>query len=156
MNLIKPYKGSAEAMAQFANTPFRPDLQEMFRQYREETTVLIGSVTTLDRDRRLHNIAKASPRWTLPLELLFFAAWAAAIFWPPLHPFRLGGWATFCLFLAPFGNAFGVCIVHTLDIYRYRVTYGGYLMTAVAAMTLFAIAVLSCSAWKLVRKTGRD
>jgi hypothetical protein len=156
MNLIKPYKGSAESMAAYAKNSFRPDLQEMFRGYREETTVLLGSVTTLDRDRRLHNVAKASPKWTLPLELLFFVAWAVAIFWRPLHPFRLGGWATFCLFLAPFGNAFGVCIVHTLDIYRYRVTYGGYLLTAVAAMTLFTIAVVSSSAWKLVRKTGRD
>ena len=156
INLIKPYKGSAESMAPHANMPFRPELQEMFRRYREETAVLLGSVSTMDRDRRLHNIAKASPKWTLPLELLFFATLAAAIFWRPLHSFRLGGWVTCCLFLAPFGNAFGVCIVHTLDIYRYRVTYGGYLLTALSAMTLFAIAVLSCAAWKLVRKTGGD
>jgi len=150
-NLIKPYKGSAEALAPYASTPFRPELLEMYRRYQEDTLVLVGSVSTMDKDRKLHGFGRGSAQWTLPLELLFLAALTATLFWPPLHPFRLGGWATFCLFLAPFGNAFGVCIVHTLDIYRYRVTYGGYLLLALTAMTAFAVAVVAQALWQFTR-----
>ena len=55
------------------------------------------------------------------------------------------GWAAFFLFLAPLGNAFGVCIVHALDIYRYRTTYGGYWLFALAAMTVFILAAVGQS-----------
>ena len=147
-NLIKPAKGSDEAMAEHADVKFSPEVNEMVRRYRQDIVVQVGSVNAMPKDRRLHAFGKSSARWVLPLELVFFVAVVAAFLWPPLHPWRVSGWAAICLYLAPFGNAFGVCIVHTLDIFRYRVTYGGYLLTALSAMAVFTVSVLACSLWQ--------
>jgi hypothetical protein len=151
-NLIKPYRESAESLEPHLNAVFRPELQEMLRKYLQDTTVLLGSVTTLERNRSLHNFAKGAPRWALPLEVAFFLTWIVTLVWSRLSPWRLAGWAACCLFLAPFGNAFGVCIVHTLDIYRYRVTYGGYLLFALSAMTLFALGVIASAVGQAMTK----
>jgi len=43
------------------------------------------------------------------------------------------------LFSAPFGNALAVSVIHSLDIVRYRQTYGPFLLLALAAMAGYVI-----------------
>jgi hypothetical protein len=82
---------------------------------------------------------------------------AISFLWAPLQNLRIAGLGALVLFSAPLSNAFGVCIVHTLDIYRYRVTYGGYLLFALAAMCVFLVAVLCRTTMHFVSNSrGRE
>jgi len=51
----------------------------------------------------------------------------------------LPGLTASLLFSAPLGNALAVCIIHSLDIDRYRRTYGPFLALALAAMLVYVI-----------------
>lgn len=80
--------------------------------------------------------------WALPTEILFAALLLACFLWKPLADFRLPGLAALVLFSAPLGNALTIAIVHALDNSRYRLSYGGFLSLALAAMLIFSLAVL--------------
>ena len=61
---------------------------------------------------------------------LFLILLIACLVRPALASFRLAGLAALMIYLVPFGNALTVSIVHTLEIHRYRFTYGGFLLLA--------------------------
>jgi len=45
--------------------------------------------------------------------------------------------------LRALGNAMMVCVVHALDVERYRLTYGGFLLFALTAMAVFISLVIA-------------
>jgi hypothetical protein len=137
MNPAKAYRESARCWDASGSASLRPELREMYGEYRRGIEVEIERSRTMAKYPLLRAARQTFARCALPVELLFLLAMTVCFIWPPLHHLRVGGWAACCLFLAPLGNAFGVCIVHTLDIYRYRVTYGGYLLFALVAMAAF-------------------
>ena len=95
----------------------------------------------IDRDSFLRSLAIDFEKAALPLEIVFFLALALCHFCRPLFPLRLAGWLVAVFFAAPLGNALTVCIVHALDISRYRATYGTLLLFALVAMTVFIVVV---------------
>ena len=143
VNLTKAYRDTADSWNSVGAAPLSPDVQKMYATYRDDTTTQTGITKTLEKDPKLRTFRQRFAPFTLPLTVLFLLALLAASVVPPLYKLRLGGWAAFFLYLAPLGNAFGVCIVHTLDIYRYRITYGGYLLYALAAMAVFTCLIVA-------------
>jgi hypothetical protein len=151
VDLKREYQLSADSMHAHRPSALRPDVSEMDRRYETELAEEIAAVNP-DRDLPVNTFGRWCARWALFVEALFLAALLAILFWPPLRSLRPGGWAALFLFLAPLGNAFGVCIVHALDIYRYRATYGGYLLFALTAMAAFALLVVVQSLSQIARK----
>jgi hypothetical protein len=123
----------------------RPDVKQMYHQYLADLIVQAGSGLRLERESKFRAFRRAFTPLALPLEILFLLTFAASLIWPPLRDLRLGGWAAFSLFSAPLGNAVTVCVVHALDIARYRLTYGGFLLLALVAMALYSILVIARS-----------
>jgi hypothetical protein len=121
---------------------YQSDVREMYHRYNADLAVQAASGLKLDRESRFRAFRRAFAPLALPLEALFVAAFAASLVWPPLRDLRVGGWAALSLFSAPLGNAATVCVVHALDIARYRLTYGGFLLFALLAMALFTVLVI--------------
>jgi len=145
MNLAKEYRASADSWFPNGAVVLSPGVLKMYGEYRADLATQEATAKTLDKDLKLRTARQIIARCSPLLELVFLIALLITIFWSPLRKLALGGWAAFFLFLAPLGNAFGVCIVHTLDIYRYRVTYGSYFLFALAAMLAFIGLVLAQS-----------
>ncbi|MDR3403675.1 MAG: hypothetical protein P4L99_14345 [Chthoniobacter sp.] len=151
-NVTKEYRNSVSVWVTADQAAWRPEVRQMYLRYHEELRSRSRTARSLGKDRRLEMLREKVSSSAFSVEVLFLVALVAALAWAPLHPLRLGGWAAFFLFLAPAGNAFGVCIVHTLDIYRYRVTYGGYLLFALTAMAVFVGIVLAQALAHLVAR----
>jgi hypothetical protein len=148
-NLPKAYQGSADNWFASGAVSLSPEMQELYGRYRDDTMIEISHTKTLEKDLKLRAFRQYLSTAALPLTLILLLALTATHLWPPLHLLRQFGWATLFLYFAPFGNAFGVCVVHTLDIFRYRITYGGYLLFAFAAMAVFILMVAWQSALSL-------
>lgn len=145
IDFTREYQWAAKSMTAHRLPFYPPAVSEMERRYEEELAGQIAAARPPYKPKR-NSITKFLTRWAPPVELLtvlFLFALSATHVWPFLHKLRLGGWAAFFLFLAPFGNAFGICIVHALDIDRYRSTFGGYLLFALTAMSAFIVVVLA-------------
>ncbi|EDY18363.1 hypothetical protein CfE428DRAFT_4147 [Chthoniobacter flavus Ellin428] len=146
------YRLSAESLTAHQPTGLRADWQTTRQHYQEDLAALAKASPPLAEHPKLTELARGVTRWALPLECLFLLALLAVHVWPPLCNLRSTGWAAFFLFLAPLGNAFGVCIVHALDIYRYRITYGGYWLFVLTAMTAFIFAVAGQALYRTAGK----
>ena len=145
INLKKGYQETVAALNPNQTTAFKPEVREMYRRYVADAAVQLASTGTLGKDPKVRAFRQAFTPCILPVELLFLAALLATLIWSPLRPLRLGGWAAFMFFSAPLGNAVEVCLVHALDIYRYRATYGGFLLFALMAMAVFVCVALAQS-----------
>lgn len=152
-NLAKAYRDTAVVWNVDGAKWLRSDVREMYVEYGREIDLKTEG-TAPAKSPMPRSIRKAVAACALPVELLFLIALIVAVFWSPLQKLRIAGWAAFFLFLAPSGNAFGVCIVHTLDIYRYRATYGGYLFFALMAMAVFIGIVVVQSLCHVIARRG--
>jgi hypothetical protein len=144
-DLAGEYRLSAQSLTAHHPTRLRADLQVTRQHYEDDLAALAEAASSLAVHPKLTAFANGVARWALPLECFFILALLATHAWRPLRSLRSAGWAAFFLFLAPLGNAFGVCVVHALDIYRYRITYGGYWLFALAAMITFILAAVGRS-----------
>lgn len=145
LNMGKYYREGSEFMkVEWANG-LRPDWREMYLRYHRDIEGLGRTAGSLKPTPQLREIRDVYAEWALTVEILFTLALLAASLWLPLRDLRVGGWAAVFLFLAPLGNAFGICVVHALDIYRYRATLGGYLLFALTAMAAYTVAILCCA-----------
>lgn len=152
-NLAKAYRDTAAAWNAQGSAWLRSEVREMYVEYGREIDLKAAQGKFMPKYPLLRSFRQLVAVSALPVELLFLVALIMAVMWSPLRKLRVGGWAAFFLFLAPAGNAFGVCIVHTLDIYRYRVTYGGYLLFSLMAMAVFVgIVVVQSLAHILARR----
>jgi hypothetical protein len=149
MNLKKPYQDSATSWFAPGIAPMRADIRELYGKYRQDTDRELASAGILEKWPRMRIVRELLARASLPLEISFLLVLVASLLWAPLQSLRTAGLGALALFSAPFSNAFGVCVVHTLDIYRYRVTFGGYLLFALTAMTIFLVAALIRAAMHL-------
>jgi len=142
LDLAKAYKASPESIDPECQSRFHGRVRQMFAQYLADETAVAGPELTLGKKLgKRHFMGLAAS--ILPVEIVFFAALLGAILWPPLSPLRVSGLAALMLFLAPLSNAMTVCMVHALDIDRYRFTYSGFLMFALAAMAIYMVAVFT-------------
>jgi len=137
MNLSKAYHDTATVWNGKGLARLTSDVQEMYIEYGRQIDLQAAQTMLMAKLPMMRKFRQIMADGALPVELLFFGTLALVAMWSPLQKLRVAGWAVLFLFLAPAGNAFGVCIVHTLDIYRYRVTYGGYLLFALITMALF-------------------
>ncbi|MEP6669976.1 MAG: hypothetical protein ABJF10_12530 [Chthoniobacter sp.] len=142
-NVKKEYWTAATVLYPDRITELRPEVQEMYRAYGEEVKARSGTAMVLESYPKLSALRTVVSRCTPSGELLFLIALAVSLAWGPLHKLRLAGWAAFLLFLAPAQNAFEISIIHALDIFRYRMTYGGYLLFALTAMAVFICLVVA-------------
>lgn len=144
-NLAAEYQLSAHALTGHPPAGLHADWQEAHRRYEQDLTAQVAVAATLEDHPRLTAFAKGVTRWVVWTEIAFLLALLATHVWSPLHRLRVAGWGAAFLFLAPLGNALGVCLVHALDIYRYRITLGGYLWFALTAMVAFLLVVVGQS-----------
>lgn len=151
-NLTKAYRDSAVVWNESGAQWLRSDVREMYAAYRRQIDAHSVAPRLMAKYPELQSFRQKVAACALAVELLFLVALAASVVWTPLRRLSLGGWAAFFLFLAPAGNAFGVCIVHTLDIHRYRVTYGGYLLFSLAAMAIFVALVVAWSVFHFIAR----
>jgi len=100
-----------------------------------------GRPAKIDRDSFLRTLMMSLEWAAMPLEIVFLLLLAVCHFWAPLFPLRLAGWVGAVFLAAPAGNALTVCVVHALDISRYRATYGPLLLFALMAVTVFIVTV---------------
>lgn len=139
---------------------YTPQVQEMCRVYLDQAAALTQHLPNLHRSKVGRDWAKIVTRLNIPAMILFIAAFGVVLIRPPLAPYRLAAWGAMILFAAPMANALTVSIVHALDIQRYRISLGGFLLFALTAMAVFVLVVaahyLRPVAWKylqpLVRK----
>jgi hypothetical protein len=144
LNIGKYYREGSEFLQVEWGDGLRTDWRDRYRSYHGATVDLAHSAGSLGNTPKLREIRDSYAEYAFATEILFLLALLVAWRWPPLRDMRPGGWAAGFLFLAPFGNALGVCIVHALDIYRYRATLGGYLLFALTAMAAYVVAIVAC------------
>ena len=137
------YRESAAVSDPRGDVQFRANESEMRRQYRVDLAAQTGSGFRLDAKRIPTKLGRAFALLALPLEILFLLSFVASLICAPLRDLRLAGFAALSLFSAPLGSAVTVCVVHSLDIYRYRHTYEGFLLFALVAMTVFTALVIA-------------
>jgi hypothetical protein len=137
VNLSKAYRYTAAVWMGNGLEWLTSDVQEMYVEYGRQIDLQTAQTGLMAKYPMMRKFRDRVAAVALPLELLFLGALILTVLWSPLRKLRMAGWAVLFLFLAPAGNAFGVCIVHTLDIFRYRVTYGGYLLFSLMAMAVF-------------------
>ena len=137
------YQDSATNLDPDLPDRFPANIREMYHRYRADLAVRAGISLKLNRKSKFRTFRHVFAPWVLPLEILFVLTFAASLIWRPLRDMRFGGWAAVSLFSAPLGNALTVCIVHALDINRYRHTYGGFLLFALVAMALFSALAIA-------------
>ena len=135
------YQDSAAVLDPHPADPLRADVKRMYLQYKAD--LLTQASSGIRFASKFHSFRQVLAPLALPLEILFLGALAASLLLPPLRDLRLAGCAAATLFSAPLGNAVTVCIVHALDIERYRLTYGGFLLFALAAMAVFLALVIT-------------
>jgi hypothetical protein len=156
IDLKQFYRDGVEGFKPEWSKPLISPWSEMYLGYLEDLAVQAKAARTLERQPKLRNVRKYYASLALLLEVLFIVALVVAHVWAPLRDLRIFGWAAFFLFMAPFGNAFGVCIVHTLDIFRYRATLGGYLLFALTAMAMFVLCAMVQAVVRLTPKPGKS
>jgi len=139
------YKESATNLNPDLPDRFPPNIKEMYQRYRADLAVPAGISLKLNRKTKFRTFRHVFAPWVLPVEILFVFTFGASLVWRPLRDLRLAGWTAISLFSAPLGNAVTVCVVHALDINRYRHTYGGFLLFALIAMALFSALAITRS-----------
>ena len=139
------YQGSVAVWEPNPVDRFSANVAEMYQQYRSDLVVQAGAGPQLGGERKFDKFRRAFAPFALRIESLFLLAFVASLIWAPLRGLRLSGWAAVSLFSAPLSNAVTVCVLHALDIDRYRRTYGGFLLFALVVMALFAALVIARS-----------
>jgi hypothetical protein len=120
---------------------YTPQVQEMCRVYLDQAAALTQHLPNLHQSKVGRDWAKIVTRLNIPTMVLFIAAFVLVLVRQPLAPYRLAAWGAMILFAAPMANALTVSIVHALDIQRYRISLGGFLLFALTAMAVFVLAV---------------
>lgn len=120
---------------------YRPHIQEMCRVYLDQAAGLSRHLPHLHQSNVGREWAKIATRLHIPTIVLFAAAFVLVLVRPELGAYRLAAWGALILFSAPMANAFTVSIVHALDIQRYRISLGGFLLFALTAMAVFVLVV---------------
>jgi hypothetical protein len=142
MGLRRPYQDSAACWFEQGDALLRSDVRDLYRKYRENIDQQLASPPSMEKYPRLRVVRETLGRAALPLEIVFLLALGVTVLWTPLQNLRTAGCGALVLFSAPLSSALGVSLVHTLDVYRYRTTYSGPFLFALAAMTLFIAIVL--------------
>jgi hypothetical protein len=154
IDVARELQYSTKSLNDHRPPPLPPEVDRMERQYEEQLSAQVEAFPPPAHKSKRHFFIKMLTQWAPPAGLLtvvFLTALLTTLAWPPLHKLRPAGWAALVLLSAPLANAFGICIVHALDIGRYRVTFGGYLLFALTAMTAFILLVLGTGLWHLIR-----
>lgn len=141
LDIGKAYKDSVSVIRPEYLTRFHGKVQQMFLQYVADETAVSSHDLMLGKSRDIRELRKQLSAVTLPLEFLFLAGLLGAILWRPLSGLRMSGVVVLLIFSAPLGNAMTVCLIHALDIERYRFTYSGFVLFALAAMAVYMLAV---------------
>lgn len=120
---------------------YTPQVQEMCRVYLNQAASLTDHLPELHRSKVGRNWSKVVTRLNIPAMVLFVAAFILVMVRQPLAQYRPAAWGALLLFSAPMANALTVSIVHALDIQRYRISLGGFLLFALTAMAVFVLVV---------------
>jgi hypothetical protein len=159
IDLRREYQESASAMPAHRPTSWPSPAEEMELRYEHDLADRIETTPATPPKSKHRALTKALARWSPPvaaLSVIFLLVLVATLKWSVLRKLRLAGWGAFILFLAPFGNALGVCIVHALDIERYRVTLAGYLFFALSSMLVFTFVVIAKSLQHNIEHRGDE
>jgi hypothetical protein len=120
------------------------DVRKMYFQYKADLiTQGAQDGTALTLRSSFPSFRQVIAPLALPVELVFLLTFGASLLWRPLRDLRPGGWTAALLFSAPLGNAVMASVVHALDVERFRLTYGGFLLFALVAMAVFVCLVMA-------------
>jgi hypothetical protein len=146
------YKSSTLDWEPFGEDLFRGSARMMYAQYKADLVAQSGVKLRLDGGTMFKGLSRAFTWLALPVEILFLITFTASLILPAWRDLRVGGWTVLAIFSAPLWNALMICVVHALDIGRYRQTYGGFLLFSLVAMTVFA----SCAIARFLRRADGD
>jgi hypothetical protein len=135
------YRDSVTILDQSLPDGSRANVRAMYLHYKTDVVAQAGSDLTLKS--KFHACREVIASLALPLEILFSLTFASCLVWARFRDLRSSGWAAASLFCAPLGNALMVCVVHALDVERYRLTYGGFLLFDLTAMAVFISLVIA-------------
>ncbi len=116
---------------------YAADVAAAFAVWRNQIVAAIEADTRLQAPRRVHDIRRTFHPLVPWITALFVVAFVACFFRKEWLPLRLGGFMALVFWFAPAGNALTVAVAHALDNSRYRISYGGLLAFACAAMVVF-------------------
>ncbi|MEX1118692.1 MAG: hypothetical protein WEB60_07845 [Terrimicrobiaceae bacterium] len=137
LELGKYYAHSDSLYPRTLGEEHSPAVAAAFAVWRDQTTEATAVDTRLQAPRRVHDIRRSFPQlmpWITGLFLLVLVACFCRKDW---HPLLLPGLMVLVFWFAPAGNALTVAVAHALDNSRYRISYGGLLVFAGAAMVVF-------------------
>lgn len=145
-------RSSADSFGMDVVDDYTPQIQQMCRTYLDRAAEMKDHLPGLYSSKVGRNWAKIATRLNIPTMVLFAIGFILVLVRPELGAYRLAAWGALVLFSAPMANALTVSIVHALDIQRYRISLGGFLLFALTAMAVFVLVVaahyLRPVAWK--------
>ena len=137
LELGKLYAHSESLFSQALGEEYSADVVGPFAIWQAQTTAAVEVDTRLQAPRRVHDIRRVFHPLVPWITGVFAVVFAACFFKKQWRPLRLGGFMALIFWFAPAGNALTVAVAHALDNSRYRISYGGLLAFACAAMVVF-------------------
>ncbi len=137
LELGKHYAHSDSLYPRELDKTYSAEVAGSFALWRDQTKAAVEVNTRLQGPRRVHDIRRAFHPLVPWITGMFALVFVACFFKKEMRPLRLGGFLALVFWLAPAGNALTVAVAHALDNSRYRISYGGLLAFAVAAMVVF-------------------
>ncbi len=137
LNLGKFYAHSESLYPRELGQEYSAAVAGPFVVWRDQTTAAVEADTRLQAPRRVHDIRRTFHPLVPWITGIFAVVFVACFFKKEWLPLRLSGFMTLVFWFAPAGNALTVAVAHALDNSRYRISYGGLLAFACAAMVVF-------------------
>ncbi|MFZ4681094.1 MAG: hypothetical protein ACOYMS_01225 [Terrimicrobiaceae bacterium] len=114
----------------------------LYAAFREQATQASVRTFKVEPWGPLQKLSLGLAAITPALLLVFLVVLAACLLRPGLSDLRLAGLTALLLYAAPAANALTVSIIHVLDLPRYRLSYAGPFLLALAAVILFNVIAL--------------
>jgi hypothetical protein len=109
----------------------------LYAAFREQATEASARTFKVEPWGVLQKLSLGLAAITPALLLLFLGLLAVCLSRAALSDLRLAGLTALLLYAAPAANALAVSFIHVLDLPRYRLSYAGPFLLALAAVTLF-------------------
>ena len=114
-----------------------PRVAALYAAFREQATEASARTFKVEPWGVLQKLSLGLAAITPALLLLFLGLLAVCLSRAALSDLRLAGLTALLLYAAPAANALAVSFIHVLDLPRYRLSYAGPFLLALAAVTLF-------------------
>src|SRR5262249_7513559 len=122
---------------------FHPSIQALYSSYLERLRYPPENIRESGGRRFFRVLATNIANLSIWIQLGFFGALIATFIDKTLSRLRLAGFTALAVAAAVYGNVLTVAVVHTLETWRYRLTYSLFHLLMLAIMATFLIVVAS-------------